>query len=517
MNEPSRQFSLATATSVLLAAGLLIPVANLHAGRVVQAWVQRYPGASGTKIGVDPEGNVIVAAQLPSWKGLVIKYSSSGTALWTNIWGSQVSVVQGMAIDNSRNVYVAGYWDVPMQTPPDYITTAYSSDGTPLWTNSYNRTYTYPMPVSTRNADDRATGVAVDGNGNVYVSGVSATEGIIPPAIYTTLAYSNSGTLVWTNSSETWGPNYPAAVAVDSRNNVYVAGTHCDGGQSCSPGYIVVAYSNAGIPLWTRACNSYLCSGTFQAMAVDSVGDVYVAASWYGYLTVAISSGGTPLWQNSYPSPLNANDSPCAVAVGSNGNVYVTGYSLGTNTGYDYATLAYSSLGIPLWTNRYNGPGNSNDCAQALAVGGSGNVYVTGYSWGASGSYDYLTIAYSTSGLPLWTNRYNGPGGSQASALAVDRNDNLYVTGTSGGDCVTIKYMPAPEIQFTGIDPLPGAAWRLTLTAPTNVIYRLEASSNLANWLTLTNYTNLPVTSVQYTDTPAPGFSTRFYRAVWVP
>jgi len=35
--------------------------------------------------------------------------------------------------------------------------------------------------------------------------------------------------------------------------------------------------------------------------------------------------------------------------------------------------------------------------------------------------------------------------------------------------------------------------------------------------MTLSSYTNLPVTSVQYTDTPAPSFSTRFYRAVWLP
>ena len=68
---------------------------------------------------------------------------------------------------------------------------------------------------------------------------------------------------------------------------------------------------------------------------------------------------------------------------------------------------------MPLWTNRYNGPGNGNDYATAVAVDGSGNVFVTGYSHGSSGSYyDYATIAYSGAGVPLWTNRYNGPGNS---------------------------------------------------------------------------------------------------------
>ena len=35
---------------------------------------------------------------------------------------------------------------------------------------------------------------------------------------------------------------------------------------------------------------------------------------------------------------------------------------------------------MPLWTNRYNGPGNGDDYACAVAVDGSNNVIVTGYS-----------------------------------------------------------------------------------------------------------------------------------------
>ena len=77
---------------------------------------------------------------------------------------------------------------------------------------------------------------------------------------------------------------------------------------------------------------------------------------------------------------------------------------------------------MPLWTNRYNGPGNGYDQAIAMAVDGSGNVFVTGNSVGSGGNYDYATIAYSGAGVPLWTNRYNGPGNGDdlANAVAVD-------------------------------------------------------------------------------------------------
>ena len=253
-------------------------------------------------------------------------------------------------------------------------------------------------------------------------------------------------------------------------------------------------------------------------MAVDASGTVYVTGNaWGGYTTIAHSGNHNLLWFNSYHGAGDTAEHPNAIALGGNANVYVTGYSSNSIGGCDYLTIAYSSAGTSLWTNRYDGPGHTNDYAQALAVGDSSNVYVTGYSSGTTGSYDYLTLAYSSDGTPLWTNRYNGPGDSQASALAVDRNDNIYVTGVSGGDCVTIKYVPAPDILFSGIDQLPGSACRLTITAPTNITFRLEASTNLANWLTLTNYTNLPFPSIQYTDAPAAGCPGRFYRAVWSP
>ena len=54
------------------------------------------------------------------------------------------------------------------------------------------------------------------------------------------------------------------------------------------------------------------------------------------------------------------------------------------------------------WVRRYNGPGNSGDQARAIAVDGSGNVYVTGGSDGSGTSGDYATIKYDPQGNELW-------------------------------------------------------------------------------------------------------------------
>src|SRR6185295_5671954 len=117
---------------------------------------------------------------------------------------------------------------------------------------------------------------------------------------------------------------------------------------------------------------------------------------------------GTLLWTNRYHGPGNGFDQARAAVVDSSGNVFVTGFSSSSNN--DYATIAYSGPGVPLWTNRYNGTGNGDDEAKGIAVDNSGNVFVTGYSTGTNGNSDFATIKYSSAGAPLWTNRYHGPG-----------------------------------------------------------------------------------------------------------
>src|ERR1051325_9910210 len=148
---------------------------------------------------------------------------------------------------------------------------------------------------------------------------------------------------------------------------------------------------------------------------------------------VIAAAFGEPLWTNRYDGGFyNFYDYATAVAVDSSGNVFVTGYSVGSTGNHDYVTIKYSGTGALKWTNVYNGPGNGADHANALAVDGSGNVFVTGDSFNGTNT-DFATVAYSNDGTPLWTNFYNGPGngGDVAVSVAVDTNGNVFVAGAS--------------------------------------------------------------------------------------
>ena len=130
----------------------------------------------------------------------------------------------------------------------------------------------------------------------------------------------------------------------------------------------------------------------------------------FDYATIKYNSSGQEQWVARYNSSGNGDDVAFAMAIDGSGNVYVTGNSTGSGTADDYATIKYGASGQQQWVGRYNGPANESDGATAIAVDGSGNVYVTGYSTGLGTDYDYATVRvqrFGTGGVgcPLQRNR----------------------------------------------------------------------------------------------------------------
>jgi uncharacterized delta-60 repeat protein len=441
---------------ILCAAALAMGILSqtkVHAQGAVEAWVQRYGNPTeaneyAKKVVTDSEGNIIVAGytspDISGYDWLIIKYSSSGAALWTNHYNGSVNsfdVANALAVDGSGNVFVTGY-SLSGGSSYDYTTIKYSGEGVPLWTNLYN---------GPGNNSDLAYAIALDGSGNVFVTGYS--YGTNSYSDYATIKYSNAGVALWTNRYN--GPgnddDRPNALGVDPNGNIFVTGYSY--GSSSGFDYTTIKYSNAGAVLWTNRYNGP-GNGSDQAsaMAVDTNGNVFVTGYSYGnssssdYATIKYSDAGVALWTNRYNGPGNSSDQASAMAVDTSGNVFVTGYSYGSSGNDDYTTIRYSNAGVALWTNRYNGPANIRDQANAIAVDTNGNVFITGYSYGTNGYSDYATIKYSNAGVALWTNRYNGPGNDdEAKAVAIDLNGNVFVTGQSQSgegsyDYATIRY-----------------------------------------------------------------------------
>ncbi|MBL0108746.1 MAG: SBBP repeat-containing protein [Ignavibacteria bacterium] len=155
-------------------------------------------------------------------------------------------------------------------------------------------------------------------------------------------------------------------------------------------------------------------------------------SSFIDYTTIKYNSFGVQLWVSRYNGPQNGYDESYSLVLDDSGNVYITGESYGGTTNEDYATVKYNSSGDQQWSVRYNGTGNLNDIASSISVDPSGYVSVTGRSDGTGTNADYATVHYSQ---PVFSNepRYNGfPNGADyANAIATDASGNIYVTGQS--------------------------------------------------------------------------------------
>ena len=147
------------------------------------------------------------------------------------------------------------------------------------------------------------------------------------------------------------------------------------------------------------------------SIAVDDSCYVYVTGeSEADYATIKYTPSGDTAWVRRYNGPADGDDHATAIAVDDSGYVYVTGWSSsGVNTERDFVTIKYSETGVIVWLRHYNGPGDGTDEATTLAVDNDGNVLVTGPSVGASGYADYATIKYAPDGTILWIQRYDGP------------------------------------------------------------------------------------------------------------
>ena len=445
-------------------------------------WISRFNTSSNSPYPdprhvVDRSGNVYVVGHSGTAGGTgsyatIVKYNTNGVQQWIDRYGwpgNAYTWASAIALDSDGNICVAGGTQDSITrdyytTNDDYLTMKYGQDGIRMWAIRYD---------GPRREDDRAVAIGTDAFGNVYVSGTSWLSGTDPNwSDWTTVKYSSSGVQLWSRQYN--GPDNSGdmvyALAVDAMGNVFVAGR--SDGQRSMGDFLIVKYDSEGAQQWFDRYNGPVNDyDEARGIALDPSGNVYVTGSsrsigkeWYSddYLTIMYSPSGTRQWIGRYNGTGNEYDDAQAIALDASGNVYVTGSSEAPKGNRDCATIKYNVGGIQQWVARYDGPGSSDERAQAFTIDASGNLYVTGIS-GAGLSGDYITVKYGFDGVLQWSARYNGPGDfyDWPHTVKVDRSGHVYVTGESDGagtrrDYATIKYHANGTEQWAARYSAPG-------------------------------------------------------------
>ncbi len=389
-----------------------------------EQWVARYDGpASGSDwawaLAIDGLDHVYVTGRSygssTGYDYTTIKYAPDGTERWVARYdgpSSSSDTAWDLAIDASDNVYVTGgSYGSGLRT--DYATIKYRPDGTERWVARYD---------GPAGGGDQASALAVDASGNVYVTGQS--EGADTDDDYATVKYGPDGSELWAARYDGPGSGHDNArdLAVDGAGNVYVTGGSCDPGgpdvTECD--YVTIKYGPDGTELWVARYDGPGSEFDWPGeLAVDGEGNVYVTGQADAgppadsdFTTIKYSPEGGELWIARYDGPVSGSDQAYDIALDGYGNVYVTGRSGGSGAApaTDYATVKYGPDGTEQWVARYDGQGTiaSYDTAVALALDATGGVYITGHSYGSGLRTDYATVKYSP-GEPALTSTPTEP------------------------------------------------------------------------------------------------------------
>ena len=236
---------------------------------------------------------------------------------------------------------------------------------------------------------------------------------------------------------------YINGMAVDARNDLYVAGRR-------GSGLGVSAFSSSGSVKWNRTLNldAYNIAEDIAAGSADSV---YVAAkiasptkagtSFQGYDSIAISysSSGDKKWIKNFGNA--GSDEALGISTDSLDFVYVVG--LGNRkydksgdldlSDYEAFIKKLDKTGSVIWEHVFGS--TDHDAATAVTVASNGDVYVAGWTYGSIGSAkrgdgrDIFLSKFTANGEMLWSKVVLTGGWNYPSDIAIDNGGRIYIVG----------------------------------------------------------------------------------------
>jgi hypothetical protein len=368
---------------------------------------------------------------------------------WGRTWGGLLHD-QGLsvAIDSSGNAYMAGGFMDSVDFDPgagvdnhasngwvDAFLSKLDSDGNFVWARTWGGLY-----------EDSSISVAIDGLGNLYVTGRYTETADFDPGAGVDSHTSNGsqdvflskfdpdGNFIWARTWGGLGQDDGRAVAIDGSGNVYITGFFYEEAD-LDPG--------AGV-------DDHITHGGFDVFLskFDPDGNYVWARTWGGI----------------------KDDFAWSVAIDGAGNSYVAGsfwdtvdFDPGagvdnhTSTAfYDASLSKFDPSGDFVWARTWGGSGD--DRVVSVAVDGFGNPCVAGFFRDAvdfdpgagvdnhlsNGLDDAFLSMFDPSGNFIWARTWGGPADDEGISVAIDGFSNAYITGIFSG---TVDFDPGPGVD----------------------------------------------------------------------
>ena len=364
-----------------------------------------------------------------------------------NFGGSGFEQGNGIAVDNSGNVYTIGYFAGTADFDPgpgiysltangsaDIFISKLDSMGNLVWARAFGSTDW-----------DKGNSIALDNSGNIYATGFfSDTVDFDPgPGVFnlTSVGITDifickldaSGNYLWAKSVGGTDYDFGISIKTDDSGNVYTTGNFLDT-VDFDPG---------------AATYSITSMGTY---------DIFI---------LKLDSSGNYIWVKTFGG--QEPQSVSSIDVDASGNVYTTGYFYtsadfdpGPNVFYlisegenDVFVSKLDSMGNFIWAKQF---GNyDEDEGLSIATDNSGNVYTTGtfkvtvdfdpgqggYNLISAGSEDIFISKLDSTGSFIWAKSFGNISVEKGLDITLDNSGNIYAVGQFTG---TVDFDPGPGV-----------------------------------------------------------------------
>src|SRR3989344_2852801 len=348
--------------------------------------------------------------------------------------------------------------------------------------------------------NNEADGVAVDNNGNVYVSGIFSNTINIGNGLFTptsrssgdvfVMKFDKTGKLLWHHEYGGTGNDNTFDIDVDPSNNIvlngWFAGTVDLGGVTLksqgNQDQFLMKMSPAGYVLWAKAFGGTAGDGGNEVV-VDKKGNIYASALSVGTFTAGsftlqnhgqrdsyvmkVSPTGEVLWVRGTEG--SGNERIRAISTDSEGNVYggyeFSGEFKSSSTvyqgkgGFDGAVVKWDNNGNQLWSSSVASSGN--DDVRGITGGPSGSFYVTGFHSAHANAFG--TMLEGAEGVDSYVakfNENNTVAWMMTLGSSADEAGGEIVSDDAGNMVYSTDVAPNTTIQLNGntVQTLPGAS-----------------------------------------------------------
>ena len=464
-----------------------------------------------TAIALDSSGNAYVtgytySANFPtknayngtyggSEDAFLAKFTSSGSlAFSTFLGGNDTDIGSAIALDSSGNAYVTGStYSANFPTKDAYNSTygglgdgfvaEFTPDGSLIFSTFLGGS-----------SFDSASAIAVDTSGNSYITGTTSSVNFPTKNAYNSTyggsvdsfltKFDSSGLLVFSTYFGGNNSDIASGIAVDSSGNAYVTGFTLSDDFPTKQAYypthfgyyqqFLSKFSSTGKLIFsTFVSGSISLIIDFSAITLDSNGNFYIISSlstYYSYGSYFLSPFSSYFFVykfNSNGLPISAlylsgwiSSGQTDIVLDSIGNCYITGMVIFSsikdlkipNFTDDTYNTSYGGINdvfiIKLDPNgklifkKFLGV-NFGDTSSSIAVDKNGNVYIAGTTSSAKfptkdaynntfgGEKDVFIAKFNSAGSLIFSTFLGGSGFDSASAIADDTSGNSYLTGTT--------------------------------------------------------------------------------------